>query len=96
LIAVGAHTVSHPLLTAIPWWESLAELRRSKREIESRTGAEVRAVAYPYGGHSKAVRAMARLAGYRLGFTTQPGAIEGGTATNMMALPRNEIGGSGA
>ncbi len=95
LVAIGAHTVSHPLLTAIPWWEGLAELRRSKREIESRTGTAVEAVAYPYGGHSRTVRAMARLAGFRLGFTTRPGAIASG-AVNRLALPRNEIAGGGA
>jgi peptidoglycan/xylan/chitin deacetylase (PgdA/CDA1 family) len=96
LVAIGAHTVSHPLLTAITWRESLAELRLSKREIESRTGIGVEAVAYPYGGHSRVVRVMARLAGFRLGFTTRPGTIEGGAAADRLALPRNELGGGGA
>jgi peptidoglycan/xylan/chitin deacetylase (PgdA/CDA1 family) len=96
LVAIGAHTVSHPMLPALPLREAYTELRRSKLEIESRTGASVEAVAYPYGAHSGTVRALARLAGFRLGFTTRPGLIGRGTRGNRMALPRNMVGEGGA
>jgi peptidoglycan/xylan/chitin deacetylase (PgdA/CDA1 family) len=96
LVTLGAHTVSHPLLTAIPWWQAFEELRRSRLVIESQTGVRVEAVAYPYGGHSKLVRWLARMAGFKLGFTTQPGVIEKGNTADKLALPRNEVGGGGA
>lgn len=92
LVAIGAHTVSHPLLTAVPWRQAFEELRHSRLEIESRLGVSVQAVAYPYGGHSRSVRLLARLAGFKFGFTTSPGTIADGAAADRMALPRNEVG----
>jgi len=91
LVTVGAHTVNHPLLPALPWLQSYNELRRAKQEIRSRLGRPVEAVAYPYGGHSLRVRTLARLAGYRYGFTTRSAQIEGGPRLDRLALPRIDL-----
>jgi peptidoglycan/xylan/chitin deacetylase (PgdA/CDA1 family) len=91
LVTVGAHTVNHPLLTALPWVQAFKELRHAKREIQSRLGRPVEAVAYPYGGHSLRVRTLARLAGYRYGFTTRAARISAGPGLNRLALPRIDL-----
>ncbi|WP_298824565.1 polysaccharide deacetylase family protein [uncultured Piscinibacter sp.] len=48
-IAIGAHTVSHPILTKIPGAEALREMRESKLTLEEILGQPVRAFAYPNG-----------------------------------------------
>lgn len=58
-IELGAHTHSHPRLPQLSPGEVQRELERSRREIEDRTGAAVRALAYPYGASSPAVRRQA-------------------------------------
>jgi peptidoglycan/xylan/chitin deacetylase (PgdA/CDA1 family) len=91
LVTIGAHTVNHPLLTAQPWREAFRELREARRELQFRLGTTVEAIAYPYGGHSFSVRALARLAGYRYGFTTEQERILGGVAVDRLALPRIDL-----
>jgi peptidoglycan/xylan/chitin deacetylase (PgdA/CDA1 family) len=46
---IGAHTHSHPKLSALDPREQRHELERSKRELEERLGAPVTLLAYPYG-----------------------------------------------
>lgn len=55
-IQFGAHTMTHPPLTAIPLARARAEILESKKRIEDRIGEEVTAFAYPYGVASEAVR----------------------------------------
>lgn len=52
LIEVGAHTVSHPLLSAIPLIEQAEEIARSKTQLEEIVGQPVNSFAYPFGGQS--------------------------------------------
>jgi peptidoglycan/xylan/chitin deacetylase (PgdA/CDA1 family) len=47
--AVGAHTHTHPKLSALDPGEQRRELERSKRELEERLGEPVDLLAYPYG-----------------------------------------------
>jgi peptidoglycan/xylan/chitin deacetylase (PgdA/CDA1 family) len=91
LVTLGAHTVNHPLLTALSWAEGFSELRLARREIESRLGLKVEAVAYPYGAHSLRIRTSSRLAGYRYGFTTRAGRIAAGPGLDRLALPRVDL-----
>lgn len=48
-IDIGAHTITHPVLSKIPINEMEYEIRESKRLIEERLGIKVSAFAYPYG-----------------------------------------------
>jgi len=57
---LGAHTVTHPVLTHLPPAEAEWEMAESKNGIARRTGREVRAFAYPYGARSTRVEALAR------------------------------------
>lgn len=63
-IEIGAHTVTHKALDAIPAAEARAEIEGSKRDLEDRLGEPVTSFAYPFGFHSKRVRAMVIAAGF--------------------------------
>ncbi|MCB1018453.1 MAG: polysaccharide deacetylase family protein [Acidobacteria bacterium] len=55
-IQFGAHTMTHPPLTAIPLDRARAEILESKKRIEDRIGEAVTTFAYPYGIESQALR----------------------------------------
>jgi len=48
-ISFGAHTVSHPILTRLPFEEAKSEITRSKRDIEQNLDHSVTSFAYPNG-----------------------------------------------
>lgn len=71
-IEMGAHTVSHPLLSYEDAPIVERELKQSKRTLEERLGRKVRAFAYPNGDWSPSVREQVVDADYRCAFTTHP------------------------
>jgi len=58
-ISIGAHTRTHPHLTALTGAECERELRECQDQIEQRLGKKVRSLAYPYGSCSASVMAAA-------------------------------------
>ena len=52
LIEVGAHTVTHPLLCALPSVSQRDEIQGSKARLEEILDGPVKTFAYPYGGRS--------------------------------------------
>jgi peptidoglycan/xylan/chitin deacetylase (PgdA/CDA1 family) len=84
-IEVGAHTVSHPHLTALPDAELDGELADSKRRIEDELGRPCPLFAYPYGEHDARVRRAAEGAGFTAAFGLQP---HGSTWGDRYRLPR--------
>lgn len=72
-IEVGAHTVTHPRLSSLPFDQACREIIESRDEIQSRLGIPVRGFAYPYGDSSPPLRDFVRLqfdygAGVRLDY----------------------------
>lgn len=68
---IGAHTVSHPILTRLGPQTLKDELEESKAKVETELGAKCEVLAYPNGmkeDYSPEVAAAARKAGYRLAF----------------------------
>jgi peptidoglycan/xylan/chitin deacetylase (PgdA/CDA1 family) len=49
LIEVGAHTMTHPALSALPVASQREEIQRSKARLEDILGQPVTSFAYPYG-----------------------------------------------
>jgi peptidoglycan/xylan/chitin deacetylase (PgdA/CDA1 family) len=49
LIDVGAHTVTHPVLSSVSPEAGAHEIRQSKRDLEEMLGHAVSSFAYPYG-----------------------------------------------
>jgi len=69
---LGAHTLTHPLLTALTADEGRREILEGKRVIEDRLGRPVRTFAYPYGARSAALESLVATS-FRAGFGTRLG-----------------------
>jgi peptidoglycan/xylan/chitin deacetylase (PgdA/CDA1 family) len=82
-ITFASHTATHPRLTWIGEARAARELRVSHADLAHALDAEPRAVSYPFGACGLREYALARDAGYDVGFTLN--AMWGGDA---MALPR--------
>ncbi|MFI5013265.1 MAG: polysaccharide deacetylase family protein [Hyphomicrobiales bacterium] len=63
-VEIGAHTVTHPALDAIPLAEARREIFNCKRVLEDRLGAKMRSFAYPFGYYDRAVRTLVEEAGF--------------------------------
>jgi peptidoglycan/xylan/chitin deacetylase (PgdA/CDA1 family) len=66
---IGAHTLTHPSLTAIPKARAEEEITASKRKLEDLFGVEVRHFCYPYGKWSLSIRDLVERAGYSTAVT---------------------------
>ncbi|RJG07042.1 polysaccharide deacetylase [Noviherbaspirillum cavernae] len=81
-IEIGAHTISHPILTSLEDEAAREEIAAGKEQLEAITGRPVRLFAYPNGkaGMDFDTRhvAMAREAGFDAAFTTAIGAATKG------------------
>ncbi|MPZ14498.1 MAG: polysaccharide deacetylase family protein [Chloroflexi bacterium] len=88
-IDVGAHTVTHPVLSRLAPKEASSEIRRSKAALERETGREVSAFAYPNGKvgdfTERTIRDLTRL-----GFTSACTGVErlNDHSSNRLALGR--------
>jgi peptidoglycan/xylan/chitin deacetylase (PgdA/CDA1 family) len=75
LFQLGAHTVSHPALSAHHRQVQEQEIRASKEHIESQLGQPVRHFAYPYGDYSAETVEVVREIGFSTAFTTDHGCV---------------------
>jgi peptidoglycan/xylan/chitin deacetylase (PgdA/CDA1 family) len=88
-ISMGAHTVSHPILSRIPPGLARAEILGSKEAIEHRLGTPVASFSYPNGkaeDYDAAAVAAVRDAGFAAAVTTIPGSAR--TGCSPVELPR--------
>jgi peptidoglycan/xylan/chitin deacetylase (PgdA/CDA1 family) len=89
LVTIGAHTVSHPLLTGLPTAMRRSEIVESKAACEALLGGPVGAFAYPYGDLDAEVRAAVAGAGFACGCATTNGPAT--AASDIFALPRIQV-----
>ncbi len=68
-----SHTRTHPSLPQLSDENLAYELADSRRTLSDIVGHDVHFVAYPYGHLDERIEAAARAAGYRAGFSVQPG-----------------------
>jgi peptidoglycan/xylan/chitin deacetylase (PgdA/CDA1 family) len=82
LISIGAHTVSHPILSKCSLEQQLSELEVSGRRISEELGTDCFSFAYPNGMYSDynldTVRLLKEL-GYKVAVTAEPGYINPGS-----------------
>jgi peptidoglycan/xylan/chitin deacetylase (PgdA/CDA1 family) len=89
LIEIGSHTVSHPVLAALPVAAQIDEISGSKARLEQLLGHPVPSFAYPFGGRSHYTDetvAAVREAGFECACSNFPGVVEPGT--DYFQLPR--------
>lgn len=93
VIDIGAHTVTHPLLAALPVKEQLWEIQEAKAELERILCAPVSAFAYPFGSrgsYTEETVSIVRRAGFAVGCTTLISQILPGADHHQ--LPRLSVG----
>lgn len=83
---IGAHSVSHPILTGVDDASLDREVARCKDDVERLVGVPVRGFCYPNGSHDERVRGAVRRAGYAYGCATH--AARAGRRDDPFALPR--------
>lgn len=82
----GAHSLTHPRLTAVTPARADEEIRGCRALLEERLGRPVRHFAYPFGAHDHGVRALVEKAGYTAACGTAPGRAS--LDDDRFALPR--------
>jgi peptidoglycan/xylan/chitin deacetylase (PgdA/CDA1 family) len=87
--SIGAHTVTHPILSRLSADRAWKEIHGSKAAIEKALGDPVRAFAYPNGGpddYNKTVTRLVQEAGFACALTTRRGLND--TDTPVLELRR--------
>jgi peptidoglycan/xylan/chitin deacetylase (PgdA/CDA1 family) len=93
LIEIGAHTITHPVLSTLSAEEQYDEIVGSQKKLESMLGRSVNTFAYPYGSagdFTSQTLEIARQAGFKAACTTVSGTVTEGH--DLMALPRRWVG----
>jgi peptidoglycan/xylan/chitin deacetylase (PgdA/CDA1 family) len=91
-MCIGAHTLSHPMLSQSSPDVAWNEISESKHTLERVLGKETWALAYPFGDSTSVTSRelqMAKRAGFRAAFLNVGGSL--GTQTPKLALPRVHI-----
>ena len=85
VVAIGSHTMTHPILSTLTHEQAQAEIRDSRAVLEKRLGREVELFCYPNGAADENILALARST-YRIAVTVAPGVVRPGT--DPLLLPR--------
>ncbi|MHC4920710.1 MAG: polysaccharide deacetylase family protein [Planctomycetota bacterium] len=91
-IEIGAHTVSHPSLSALPLTEQQHEIERSRSNLETLLDQPVRYFSYPYGSAEDFTQDTASLvaaAGFEAGIANVQDRV--GTPLERYAVPRRLV-----
>ena len=89
-MAIGSHTATHPVLSALPEAAQRRELRESSDRLAAVLGSVPEMLAYPVGGphaFTDVTRRLAREAGYRAAFS-YGGPITRSWPVDPFAVPR--------
>jgi peptidoglycan/xylan/chitin deacetylase (PgdA/CDA1 family) len=93
LVELGAHTLTHPVLSTLSPEAQQAEIVGSREMIESIIRKPVLTFAYPHGQNedfTNETTGIVKAAGFRVACTTIPGAVEQGA--NLFRLSRHYVG----
>jgi peptidoglycan/xylan/chitin deacetylase (PgdA/CDA1 family) len=93
-VCIGAHTLSHPVLTELPPHGVVREIRGSIVALEDRLQIRIGSFAYPYGVSDQAVRAAAWACGVRVAVVHEQDERAASFSDDPLALPRLEVHGS--
>lgn len=90
LVDLGAHSVTHPLLSRLPAAEKASEIWQSRSDCEHLTGTAPAAFAFPNGDLDAESLALVRDAGFEIACTSHPDLVW--DAGNAFATPRIHVG----
>jgi peptidoglycan/xylan/chitin deacetylase (PgdA/CDA1 family) len=96
LVTIGAHTVTHCVLSKASDSKVADEMATSRSRIEEALQKPVPHFAYPYGDRTAATArefAIARSLGFHTAVTTRPGMVFEQSAHHLTALPRISLNG---
>ena len=88
-ITIESHTVTHAPLPELPDDRIYEELAESKRQAEEELGHPIEYIAYPTGVHDLHIAEIARVCGYKAGFTVKYSNVD--KNSNIFALERVPI-----
>jgi peptidoglycan/xylan/chitin deacetylase (PgdA/CDA1 family) len=86
LIAIGSHTVTHPVLTDLSEAQQCPELTQSRQTLEEILAQPVTAFSYPHGANDATTRRLVQKTGFQLACSSQNGIVHAGQ--NPFTLPR--------
>ena len=89
LVTLGAHSVSHPYLSALAPDEQAREIGEGRRFLQALTGVPVLDFSYPHGDHDVETVRLVRQAGFRSACGTQCETAWSGS--EPYAIPRIEV-----
>lgn len=92
LIELGAHTLTHPKLTALDIEAKRAEIIGGKQQLEQSFGNKVQSFAYPFGIYDEQDVAIVREAGFSSAVTVVEG-IDTNLAARALELKRVKVSG---
>jgi peptidoglycan/xylan/chitin deacetylase (PgdA/CDA1 family) len=90
-IQIGAHTVTHPILTNCNDEQAATEIIDSKSILDAMLPNPVNSFSYPNGDHSEREVDLLKKNGYQLAFTNKPGFIKTNCKMDPYRLPRFEV-----
>jgi peptidoglycan/xylan/chitin deacetylase (PgdA/CDA1 family) len=85
-IEIGAHTMSHPLLAALPAETQQFEIKQSKLHLEEVLGKSVASFSYPNGSFSRETANIVRNSGFTCGCASHNDIVWRGS--DRFCLPR--------
>jgi peptidoglycan/xylan/chitin deacetylase (PgdA/CDA1 family) len=92
LVEIGAHTVTHPSLSALALDAQRSEIERSKAQLEQIIDQPVRGFSYPFGrraDYTAETIALAHGAGFACGCSNFPGPVD--RTTDLFQIPRFNV-----
>jgi glycosyltransferase involved in cell wall biosynthesis/peptidoglycan/xylan/chitin deacetylase (PgdA/CDA1 family) len=89
LVEIGAHTVTHPILSDLSLELQYEEVQKSKSRVEEILGCPVRSFAYPYGAYKSALVSLVKEAGFSCACSTLSSVVR--RHTDRFQLPRVEV-----
>ena len=90
LIDIGAHSVTHPMLSRLSSAERSIEIGQSRADCQRLTGRAPAAFAFPHGDADAESIALVRDAGFKIACTSQPDLVW--HAGDAHATPRVHVG----
>ena len=89
LIDIGAHTVTHPMLSTLDPASQQAEIEGSIHYLNEIVDQRIETLSYPYGDYSGETIRIARAAGLNSACSVIMGSVEAGA--DLFQLPRHNI-----